>query len=66
MKTAKVKLGEKIDKLLGTLEENKRIVRRNDKLIVDLQQKNEVSQMTIATSREKAMKKLKQKRDIQQ
>lgn len=35
--TAKDKLEFKIDDLLRTLEENKRIIRRQDKLIVDLQ-----------------------------
>jgi hypothetical protein len=44
----------KIDDLLRTLEENKRIVRRQDKLIVDLQQKNEVSQMNITETAEEA------------
>ncbi len=42
MATAKDKLDIKLTDLLHTLEETRRAVRRHDKIIVDLQQKNEV------------------------
>ena len=48
MSTAKGKLEVKIEDLLETLENNRRLIRRQDKIIVDLQQKNEVSQINIA------------------
>ena len=37
------------------------MIRRQDKLIVDLQQKNDVSQTAIIQTSEDAMKKLKEK-----
>ena len=44
--TAKDKLEIKIQDLLQVLEENKRVIRKQDKHIVDLQQRNEISQMS--------------------
>ena len=41
--TAKDKLELKIEDMLKVLEDNKRVIRKQDKHIVDLQQKNEVS-----------------------
>ncbi|CDW87931.1 UNKNOWN [Stylonychia lemnae] len=63
--TAKAKLEDKIDDLLHTLEENKRMIRRQDKIIVDLQQKNEVSQLNIAETAEEAQRRGKEKNKLQ-
>ena len=41
--TAKDKLEQKIQDMLKLMEENKRIIRKQDKHIVDLQQRNEIS-----------------------
>lgn len=63
--TAKGKLEVKIGELLGSLEENRRLIRRQDKIIVDLQQKNEVSQISIADAAEEAQKRGNEKLKIQ-
>jgi len=59
--TAKGRLEEKEEELLAHIENNGRMIRRQDKLIVDLQQKNDVSQTAIIQTSEDAMKKLKEK-----
>lgn len=47
------------------IEQNAKLIRRQDKLIVDLQQKNEVSQNAVVVTQEEAMKKNKQKDNLQ-
>ena len=47
----------KVDQALKMIEENKAVIKRQDKLIVDLQQKNEVCQITIAQTEEDALKR---------
>ena len=47
----------KVDQALQMIEENKAIIKRQDKLIVDLQQKNEVCQITIAATEDDTLKK---------
>ena len=61
MATAKDKLDVKIGDLLGVLEDNKKVIRRQDKMIVDLQQKNDVSQSSIAEAAEETQKRTKEK-----
>ena len=39
------------------IEENKAVIKRQDKLIVDLQQKNEVVQITIAATEGDVLKR---------
>ena len=51
----------KIGDLLGVLEDNKKVIRRQDKMIVDLQQKNDVSQSSIAEAAEETQKRTKEK-----
>eukprot|EP00347_Sterkiella_histriomuscorum_P023494 403334433 len=63
--TAKDKLEDKIDDLLRTLEDNRRLIRRQDKIIVDLQQKNEVSQINIAQAAEETQRKTHEKNKLQ-
>lgn len=63
--TAKDKLDVKIHDLLKILEENKRVIRKQDKHIVDLQQRNEISQTSIVETNQEATKKEKEKKAIQ-
>ena len=63
--TAKDKLEEDIQGLLNILEENRRIIRKQDKHIVDLQQRNEVSQTSIVETNLEAARKDKEKSAIQ-
>lgn len=63
--TAKDKLEVDIQGLLKVLEENRRIIRKQDKHIVDLQQRNEVSQTSIVETNLEAAKKGKEKSVIQ-
>ena len=63
--TAKGKLEEDIQGLLKILEENRRIIRKQDKHIVDLQQRNEVSQTSIVETNLEAARKNKEKSAIQ-
>lgn len=63
--TAKGKLEEDIQGLLKILEENRRIIRKQDKHIVDLQQRNEVSQTSIVETNLEAARKDKEKSAIQ-
>lgn len=63
--TAKDKLEEDIQGLLKILEENRRIIRKQDKHIVDLQQRNEVSQTSIVETNLEAARKDKEKSAIQ-
>lgn len=51
--------------MLKLMEENKRIIRKQDKHIVDLQQRNEISQTSILESNQEATKKAKEKQEIQ-
>ena len=46
------------------IEDNKKVIRRQDKLIVDLQQRNEMSQNAVATTQEQVDKKVTQKNEI--
>ena len=59
--TAKDKLEAKTNDLLKVLEENKRIIRKQDKHIVDMQQRNEISQSSIVEANLEAGKKDKEK-----
>jgi chromosome segregation ATPase len=63
--TAKDKLDQKIQDMLKFMEENKRIIRKQDKHIVDLQQRNEISQSSILESNMEATRKAKEKQEIQ-
>ncbi len=63
--TAKDKLEDDIQGLLKVLEENRRIIRKQDKHIVDLQQRNEVSQTSIVETNLEAARKGKEKSVIQ-
>lgn len=63
--TAKDKLEVKIQDLLQVLEENKRVIRKQDKHIVDLQQRNEISQMSIVDTNQESTKRSKEKEVIQ-
>ena len=65
MATAKDKLEVKIEELKRTLDENRRIIRRQDKIIVDMQQKNEVLQISIAETAEQAQRKAQEKQKLQ-
>jgi hypothetical protein len=62
--TAKDKLEVKIQDLLQVLEENKRVIRKQDKHIVDLQQRNEISQMSIVDTNQESTKRSKEKEVI--
>ena len=63
--TAKDKLEAKIEDLLGVLEENKRVIRKQDKHIVDLQQRNEISQTSIVEANIEASRRGKEKQALQ-
>jgi hypothetical protein len=43
---------DKIEMYKQQIEENKKIIRRQDKMIVDLQQKNELSQNEVANTQD--------------
>lgn len=43
---------DKIEMYKQQIEDNKKVIRRQDKLIVDLQQKNEVSQNAVSVTQE--------------
>lgn len=62
--TAKDNLENDIQGLLGVLEENRRVIRKQDKHIVDLQQRNEVSQTSIVETNLEAARKGKEKQTI--
>lgn len=62
--TAKDNLENDIQVLLGVLEENRRVIRKQDKHIVDLQQRNEVSQTSIVETNLEAARKGKEKQTI--
>ena len=47
------------------IEENKAVIKRQDKLIVDLQQKNEVCQITIAQTEEDTLKRANERTALQ-
>jgi chromosome segregation ATPase len=47
------------------IEKNSKVIRRSDKLIVDLQQKNELQQNAVIVTQEETSKKFKQKEDLQ-
>jgi len=47
------------------LEENKAVIKRQDKLIVDLQQKNEVCQIAIAQTEEEVHKQFRERSALQ-
>ena len=63
--TAKDKLEAKTQDLLKVLEENKRIIRKQDKHIVDMQQRNEISQTSIVEANLEATRKDKEKGALQ-
>jgi len=52
-------------KALKMIEENKAVIMRQDKLIVDYQQKNEVCQVTIAQTEEDVLKKHNERTALQ-
>ncbi len=47
------------------IEENKAVIKRQDKLIVDLQQKNEVCQINIAQMEEEVLKRYNERTELQ-
>ena len=47
------------------IEENKAVIKRQDKLIVDLQQKNEVCQIAIAQTEEDVQKRTREKNQLE-
>ena len=47
------------------LDENKAVIKRQDKLIVDLQQKNEVCQIAIAQTEEEVLKRYNERTALQ-
>lgn len=47
------------------LTENSAVIKRNDKLIVDLQQKNEVCQISIAATEEEVHKRFNERTALQ-
>lgn len=55
----------KIQDLLKILEENKRVIRKQDKHIVDLQQTNEISQTSIVDTNHETAKRGKEKQVLQ-
>ena len=57
--------GKKVDYAHKMIEENKAIIKRQDKLIVDLQQKNEVCQITIAQTEDDVQKKHNERTALQ-
>ena len=47
------------------MAENKAVIKRQDKLIVDLQQKNEVCQIAIAQTEEEVLKRYNERTALQ-
>lgn len=47
------------------IDENKAVIKRQDKLIVDLQQKNEVCQINIAATEEEVHKRYNERTELQ-
>ena len=60
-----VKHHKKSDQAKRMLEENKAVIKRQDKLIVDLQQKNEVCQIGIAHMEEEVVKRYDERTALQ-
>jgi hypothetical protein len=58
-------LEAKTQDLLKILEENKRVIRKQDKHIVDMQQRNEISQTSIVEANLESSKKDKEKGALQ-
>jgi len=56
---------DKIDAFRAEIESNQKIIRRTDKLIVDLQQKNELSQNAVHMAQEEAVRKNDQKEKLE-
>ena len=56
---------KEVSRALQMIEENKAVIKRQDKLIVDLQQKNEVCQVTIAQTEEQVLKKHNERTALQ-
>lgn len=55
-----MQMGEKIDNFKSEIEGNRQVIKRQDKLIVDLQQRNEVQDTTINETRQKVQDRDKQ------
>lgn len=55
----------KTEQATKMLEENKAVIKRQDKLIVDLQQKNEVCQIAIAQTEEEVLKRYNERTALQ-
>ena len=56
---------EKISAYTSEIDRNKKVIRRQDKMIVDLQQRNEVSMQQVAVTQEEVQKKVKQQDNLQ-
>lgn len=56
---------KKKDNARNMIEENKAIIKRQDKLIVDLQQKNEVCQIAITQTEDELHRKTKEKSELE-
>ena len=65
MNTVEQKQQDKIALFKAEIEENAKVIRRSDKLLVDLQQKNEVTQNAVQVSQQKAAQKNREK-DLKQ
>ena len=59
------KYNDKTEKAKKMIEENKAVIKRQDKLIVDLQQKNEVCQIGIAQTEEEIHKRYNERTALQ-
>ena len=60
-----IKFGQKSEQAKKMIEENKAVIKRQDKLIVDLQQKNEVCQIGIAQTEEEVLKRYNERTALQ-
>ena len=59
------KYSQKSDQAKKMIEENKAVIKRQDKLIVDLQQKNEVCQIGIAQTEQEVLKRYNERTALQ-
>ena len=59
------KYRRKSDQAKKMIEENKAVIKRQDKLIVDLQQKNEVCQIGIAQTEQEVLKRYNERTALQ-
>eukprot|EP00355_Strombidium_rassoulzadegani_P010404 CAMPEP_0168626580 /NCGR_PEP_ID=MMETSP0449_2-20121227/10719_1 /TAXON_ID=1082188 /ORGANISM="Strombidium rassoulzadegani, Strain ras09" /LENGTH=193 /DNA_ID=CAMNT_0008668607 /DNA_START=6 /DNA_END=583 /DNA_ORIENTATION=- len=56
---------QKIELYKSQIEDNKKVIKRQDKLIVDLQQRNELSMNEVAVTQDQVSQKVKQQDTIQ-